>query len=94
MSGISAALTEPGAIGQCINLGHQRPIAVRRLIELIEAATGRQALIDHRPPRPEDMPGTHADLTKARRILRYEPRVEIEQGVPEYVKWFSRGATP
>jgi nucleoside-diphosphate-sugar epimerase len=46
-----------------------------------------KALIEHREPRAEDMPFTHADLTKARRLLSYEPRVPIEQGVAEYVAW-------
>jgi UDP-glucuronate 4-epimerase len=86
--GIIAALTAPNIAGQCINLGHDQPIAIRRLIELIEQAAGCKALIEHRPPRTEDMPFTHADLTKARRLLNYEPRVEIEAGVREYVDWF------
>ena len=38
--GIFAALTAPGVAGQCINLGHDQPIAIRRLIELIEEAAG------------------------------------------------------
>jgi UDP-glucuronate 4-epimerase len=90
--GFLAALTAPHIAGQCINLGHDRPIRISRLIELIEDAAGRRAQIEHRPPRPEDMPLTHADLTKARRLLGYEPRVEIEEGVKEYVGWFCRGA--
>ena len=88
--GVIAALTAPNIAGQCINLGHDRPIRISRLIELIEAAAGRKATIDHRPPRAEDMPFTHADLTKARRLLDYEPQVEIEEGVREYVEWFRR----
>jgi UDP-glucuronate 4-epimerase len=86
--GVIAALTRPKISGQCINLGHDRPITIRRLIELIEEAAGRKAQIDHRPPRTEDMPFTHADLTKARKLLGYEPRIEIEEGVQEYVEWF------
>src|SRR5438874_2483572 len=58
--GIRAALSAPNIAGQCINLGHDQPIAVRRLIELIEQAAGRKARIEHRPPRIEDMPFTHA----------------------------------
>src|SRR6185436_5131275 len=73
--GIIAALTAPNIVGQSINLGHDRPIRISRLIKLIEQAAGEKAKIDHRPPRSEDMPFTHADLTKARRLLGYEPRV-------------------
>jgi UDP-glucuronate 4-epimerase len=86
--GIISALPATNIAGHCINLGHDQPIAIRRLIELIEQAAGRKAQIEHRPPRPEDMPFTHADLTKARRLLGYEPRIAIEQGVKEYVEWF------
>lgn len=86
--GILTALTAPDVAGQAINLGHDRPIRISHLIKLIEQAAGTRAKIDHRPPRPEDMPFTHADLAKARRLLAYEPRVEIEAGVAEYVDWF------
>jgi UDP-glucuronate 4-epimerase len=86
--GISAALTAPGVAGQCINLGHDQPIAIRRLIELIEEGAGVKAVIEHHPARAEDMPLTHADLAKARKLLGYQPRVAIEAGVREYVEWF------
>lgn len=89
-SGWLAALTAPNVTGQCLNLGHDRPIAIRDLIKLIEAAAGRQAQIDHKPPRTEDMPFTHADLAKSRKLLAYEPRVVIEEGVREYVDWFRK----
>ena len=87
-SGIVAALTAEGIEGECINLGHDQPIAISRLIELVEKATGQKAMIEHRERRTEDMPLTHADLTKARRLLGYEPRIAIEEGVGEYVEWF------
>jgi UDP-glucuronate 4-epimerase len=86
--GIVSALTAQEIAGQCINLGHDRPVPIKTLIELIEAAAGKQARIEFLPPRTEDMPFTHADLTKARRLLGYSPRVEIESGVREYVAWF------
>jgi len=86
--GIIAALTARDVVGQCVNLGNDRPIEIKKLIALIETAAGQKAIIEHRPPRTEDMPFTHADLTKARRLLGYQPRVEIERGVREYVEWF------
>ena len=86
--GVAAALTAPNIAGQCINLGHNEPIEIRRLIALIESAAGKQALIEHRPERKEDMPVTCADLAKAGRLLGYRPTVAIEEGVREYVDWF------
>jgi UDP-glucuronate 4-epimerase len=86
--GVAVALTAPNIVGQCINLGHDQPIAIRRLIELIEQAAGAKAMIEHHPPRAEDMPFTHASLTKAHHLLGYEPTIAIEAGVNEYVEWF------
>jgi UDP-glucuronate 4-epimerase len=86
--GIVAAITAPNISGQCLNLGHDQPIAIRRLIELIEKAAGVKAAIEHHAPRTEDMPFTHADLAKARRLLGYEPKIDIADGVREYVEWF------
>jgi UDP-glucuronate 4-epimerase len=88
--GIMAAMNAPNIAGQRINLGHDQPITIRRLIELIEAAAGLNAMIEHHAPRTEDMPLTHADLSKARRLLGYEPKVDIEAGVREYVQWFKQ----
>jgi UDP-glucuronate 4-epimerase len=88
--GVVAAMNAPNIAGQCVNLGHDQPITIRRLIELIEAAAGVKATIEHHAPRTEDMPLTHADLAKARRLLGYEPKVEIEDGVGEYVQWFQQ----
>jgi UDP-glucuronate 4-epimerase len=91
-AGIDAALSASGVAGECINLGHDRPIPIAQLIALVEAAAGRPALIEHHPPRREDLPLTHADLSKARRLLGYEPRVTIEAGVRAYVQWFREQA--
>lgn len=86
--GIIAALTAPNITGQCLNLGHDQPIAIRRLIEMIEEAADTKATIEHHAPRSEDMPFTHADLTKSRRLLAYAPKIDIAAGVREYVSWF------
>ena len=86
-SGILAAMSAGGVAGECLNLGHDHPIEIRYLIQLIEQAAGKKARIEHHPARAEDMPLTHADLTKSRRLLGYQPQVPIERGVEEYVQW-------
>lgn len=86
-SGIIAALTADNVAGQCINLGNHRPIAVRDLIALIAQIAGKPVTINYQPARKEDLPRTCADISKARRLLGYEPRVRIEEGVREYVEW-------
>lgn len=86
-SGIISAHTAPNVAGECLNLGHDQPVKIRDLIELVEQAAGLTAKIERLPARHEDLPLTHADLSKARRLLGYQPTVSIEQGVAEYVAW-------
>lgn len=88
--GIMAALEAAGVIGECINLGHDEPVTMRALIALLERELGCRAKIKHLPENPADLPATCADLTKARRLLGYEPRIELPQAVREFAAWFRR----
>jgi UDP-glucuronate 4-epimerase len=86
--GIVAALEAEDAVGQSINLGHNEPVEMRRVIDLLQQAIGEEAIIDHKPPRPEDLPVTCADLAKAKRLLDYQPRISLEEGLADYVAWY------
>ena len=73
---------------EVFNLGGGRTVELRRLISLIEEALGMKARIRRRPTQAADMAATDADIAKSRRLLGYEPKVSIEEGVPIFVKWF------
>ncbi len=92
-AGLISALNAAGAVGQAINLGHSEPVEMRQIIEMIEDCLGKKALIDRRPERPEDLPVTFADLTKARRLLDYQPRVPISEGIKEFCAWYRQWQT-
>jgi len=78
---------------EIINLGNSRPVALRELISLIETALGKKARIERLPDQPGDVPLTCADISKARRLLGYEPRVPIEAGIRQYVEWLEASAS-
>ncbi len=71
-----------------LNLGESQTVRLNRLIELLENALGKKAVLDRQPPQPGDVPLTCADISKARQRLGYNPRVKIEQGIPLFVEWF------
>jgi UDP-glucuronate 4-epimerase len=73
---------------EIFNLGESQTVTLNRLVELLETALGRKAVIDRQPPQPGDVPITFADVSKARAKLGYNPRVGIEQGIPLFVDWF------
>ena len=87
-AGFIASLTADGAVGQTINLGHSEPIEMREIIRMIEESLGKNANINRLPERPEDLPITFAKLDKAKRLLGYEPKVPIADGIQEFCDWY------
>lgn len=75
---------------EIFNLGESQTVTLNQLIELLEAALGRKAVIDRQPPQPGDVPLTFADVSKARARLNYHPRVKIAEGLPLFVDWFRK----
>jgi UDP-glucuronate 4-epimerase len=76
---------------EIFNLGESQTVKLSYLISLLEEALGKKAVIDRQPPAPGDVPITYADISKARRMLDYNPSVKIEQGIPRFVRWFRQG---
>ena len=86
--GVIAAMRYDQTRFEVINLGESRTVGLRRLVELLERALGKRAIIDLRPLQPGDVPITFADVSKARRLLGYEPRTSIEAGINMFINWF------
>jgi nucleoside-diphosphate-sugar epimerase len=73
---------------EIINLGGDRPVRLDTLIGIIEKEVGRAVKIDRRPLHPADVQATWADISKARKLLGWEPRVPLEEGVRRTVAWY------
>ena len=70
------------------NLGESKTIELRELIQLISKCLGQEAKIQKLAMQPGDVPITFADITKAKNEISYHPKVNIEQGIAEFVDWF------
>ncbi|MCG3160577.1 MAG: UDP-N-acetylglucosamine 4-epimerase [Acidobacteria bacterium] len=92
LQGVLAAIEYDSTPFEIINLGESQTITVNRMIELLEEALGQKAIIEYRSPQPGDMPRTHADISKARALLGYQPATPIEAGIKKFAEWFKRGA--
>ncbi len=90
IQGVRAAMDYNGSIHEAFNLGESETTELSRLIELLEENLGEKAVIDRQPVQPGDVPVTYADISKARRLLTYNPTTKIEQGIPKFVEWFCK----
>jgi UDP-glucuronate 4-epimerase len=70
------------------NIGNKRSEVLSRVVELLEQATGRTAIIDSRPMQPGDAPETFADTTFIERDLGFKSTTTIEDGIPRFVDWY------
>jgi nucleoside-diphosphate-sugar epimerase len=73
---------------EIINLGGHEVITINALIRLFEEVIGQRAQVIYGPPNPADMLTNWADVSKARRLLGWEPRVSLREGVERLVEWY------
>ncbi len=88
VGGIMAALDYDGPIFDIFNLGGSQTVTLSELIELVEQALGKQAIINEMEEQAGDLPRTYADIDKARKLLGFEPGTPIREGVVKYVEWY------
>jgi UDP-glucuronate 4-epimerase len=88
ISGVRAAMDYDQSNYEVINLGESRTVELRELISLLENALDRRAAVNRQPLQPGDVTQTFADISKARRLLGYQPQTQIEEGIEKFVEWF------
>jgi UDP-glucuronate 4-epimerase len=72
------------------NLGNSHPVDLNTMIRTIEGVLGRKATIQRFADQPGDVPITYADISKAQRLLSYNPQTSFEQGIREFISWLSQ----
>lgn len=90
IAGVRATIDYAETQYEVINLGESRTVALSELISLLENELNLKATIDRQPPQPGDVPQTYADISKARRLLGYDPQTQIEEGIHRFVQWFQQ----
>ncbi|RKY53776.1 MAG: hypothetical protein DRP92_02700, partial [Candidatus Neomarinimicrobiota bacterium] len=73
---------------EIFNLGRSKSENLMDFIHLIEKYTGKKAELNFLPMQPGDIPETYADVSHARELLGYDPRVDIEVGVRKFIEWY------
>ena len=85
-----------GTIAALKNVGHEvinlgggnNPVSISKMIETFEIQLGKKAIIDYQPFIKADMLHTWADISKAKSILGWKPKVSFEDGTQKLVDWY------
>lgn len=69
------------------NFGCSATTTLKSLIEQIEDAVGKKAIIEQVGDQPGDVPTTYADISRAKSELGYDPQTPVSEGIPKFVTW-------
>jgi UDP-glucuronate 4-epimerase len=92
VNGLLAA-TERRLGYEVVNLGRGQPVLLADFVRSIEDITGRPANLVPAPPPDTDILSTHADTSKAHRLLDYSPKVSVPEGVRLFLDWYSQAVS-
>ena len=84
--GIIASLKPLGF--EIFNLGGHEVITINNLIKLAEELVGKKAIVQYGPPDLADMRSNWADVSKARQLLGWQPKVGLREGIGKLVEWY------
>ena len=87
-SGVAPAAGSSLAPWRLYNIGNNTPVELMRVIEILEAELGIEAVKDYLPMQPGDVPATFADVDALERAVGYRPKTPIEEGIRRFVAWY------
>ncbi len=71
-----------------INLGNNQPVELEYFIKVIEDNLGKKAVKNYLPLQPGDVLETYADIDKAQKMLNYNQKTKIEEGIKKFIDWY------
>lgn len=82
------ACEAPNVSGKVFNVGIGGRVSLNQVIELLGKISGTRLEAKHDPPREGDIRDSQADITQARELLGYDPRVDFEEGLRRTFEWY------
>ena len=73
---------------EIFNLGESETISLKRMVETIEKELGIKAILDIQPMQEGDVNKTFADISKAKEMLKYNPKIRFDEGIKRFIKWY------
>jgi len=88
VAGIIRAIEKPFKF-EIFNLGNSKPVSLNDFIALVEKLTDKKAKIEIKDRHPADVPKTYADIDKAKKLLNWQPEIDLETGMKRFVEWLT-----
>ncbi len=89
VGGFIAAL-DKGLSWEILNLGCSNPVENIEFVQILEKLLGKKAVTIDTPTPPSEPMITFADIGRARELLGYDPKVDVEEGLRRFIEWGRR----
>ena len=76
-----------------INIGSDRLVSINELADIIIEISGKKIVKAHNSAAPQGVRGRNADLTLVKKVLKWQPRVPLEEGLAKTYKWIEKEIT-
>lgn len=73
---------------EILNIGNSSPTTLKEMIETIGETLGIEPKIKQLPMQPGDVDRTYADISKAKKLIGYEPKTTFKEGIKNFVNWY------
>ena len=73
---------------EILNLGNSSPVSLKEMINIIGQVIGTEPKIKQLPMQPGDVDRTFADISKAKKLIGYNPKTSFKEGIENFVKWY------
>ena len=73
---------------EILNIGSNNPVSLKEMIDIIAKVLGVIPKIKQLPMQPGDVDKTYADITKAKKLINYEPSMSFEEGIKKFIEWY------
>lgn len=73
---------------EILNLGNSSPVSLKEMINTIADVLGKTPNIQELPMQPGDVERTFADISKAKKLIGYNPKTSFQEGIENFVKWY------
>jgi len=89
VEGILAAIDTPLEF-ETLNLGRGEPVLLADFVRGIEEVLGQSSRVSKAPMPSTDIPYTLADISRARSLIGYDPKVSVDEGIASFLAWYER----
>lgn len=88
VEGIISAMSSQNTKGEVINLGNPDERTIKEIAEIVKGLTGSRSQIINEPRPAEDPERRNPDIEKAKKLLQWEPKVSLDEGLKKTIEYF------